>query len=396
MVAFRRFVVTALFAATAVPCAAQDRPEVESWRIPGWSFTPSLGTGVLWDSNVALSDPRADLGETQGDTVFTIEPAGQLEFFGKRSDFTATYRGNMRRYFEVDGLDTFNQRAGVILRHQASARLSFFLRDSFADTPTTDEVELNGVPFRRTGSRTNTFATGLTAQLTRRTAASGRYDMTWITFERPDVFLTGGWIHAWQGTLVYQPQERLSAGGEYRFRISELDDGSRSLSFHDTGGVVRYQIGRTTTWNASAGFSVLNDKTANLTRVGPYIKTDIAHQLTRSTIGASFERMFVPSFGFGGSSNSIAFHSWIVTPFNRGRIFANGSFSWRRSTPLAAESLQADTVWLRSSIGYAATRWARLEGLYTYTLQDSVVTGGEVARHRLGAQVVISQPVRIR
>jgi hypothetical protein len=72
------------------------------------------------------------------------------------------------------------------------------------------------------------------------------------------------------------------------------------------------------------------------------------------------------------------------------------SFTWRRSTPFEEESLQEDTIWLRSSVGYALTRWARVEGLYTYTQQDSIVTGGEVDRHRLGGQVVISQPVRIR
>jgi hypothetical protein len=396
MLTCRRFVVTALFAATAVPCAAQEPPEIQSWRIPGWSFTPSVGAGLLWDNNVALSDPRADLGETQGDTLFTIEPSGQLEYYGKHSDFSATYRGHLRRYFEVDGLNTFNQRAGVLLRHQQSTRLSFFLRESFADSPTTDEVELNGVPFRRTGSRTNTFAAGVTGQLTRRAAVAGRYDMTWVTFERPDEFLSGGWIHAWQGNVTYQPQERLSVGGEYGFRIAELDEGARSLSFHDTGGVVRYEIGRNTSWNAAAGFSVLNDKSESEIRTGPYFRTAITHRLTRSIVGASFERQFVPSFGFGGSSSSTGFSSYIYTPFNRGRIFVNGSFAWRRSTPFREASLQVDTMWLRSSVGYAATRWARLEGLYTYTLQDSIVTGGEVDRHRLGAQVVISQPVRIR
>ena len=40
-------------------------------------------------------------------------------------------------------------------------RLTLFARDSFDDVPTTDDVELNGVPFRRTGSRTNTLGAGV-------------------------------------------------------------------------------------------------------------------------------------------------------------------------------------------------------------------------------------------
>lgn len=395
MRAFRALLAAALAVAAAAPASAQETPDL-SWRIPGWSFTPSLGAGLIWDSNVALSDVRVDLGETQGDTVVSIEPAGQLEFYGRRSEFSATYRGNLRRYFDTEGLDTFNQRAGVSLRHAASRRLSFFARNSFSDSPTTDEVELNGVPFQRTGSRTNTIASGVDARLTRTVSLAGRYDGTWVHFDREDDFLTGGWIHAFKGELTHQPSERLSVGGEYGIRFAELDQGARSLGFQDAGGVIRYALGPHTAWQASAGLSVLDDKAADERRTGPYFKTALTHQLTRTTVGAGFERQFVPSFGFGGSSSSQELRTWVQTPFNRGRVFVNGSFAWRRSTPFREESLQLDTIWLRSSIGYAATRWARLEALYTYTKQDSIVTGGEVDRHRLGAQVVISQPVRIR
>jgi hypothetical protein len=63
--------------------------------------------------------------------------------------------------------------------------------------------------------------------------------------------------------------------------------------------------------------------------------------------------------------------------------------------PFEGESLQLDTIWIRSTVGYAPARWARIEVLYTFTRQDSIVTGGEVDRHRVGVQFVISQPMRI-
>jgi hypothetical protein len=41
-------------------------------------------------------------------------------------------------------------------------------------------------------------------------------------------------------------------------------------------------------------------------------------------------------------------------------------------------------------------RWLRIEAYHAYSRQDSIVTGGEVTRHRIGTQLVISQPMRIR
>jgi len=63
--------------------------------------------------------------------------------------------------------------------------------------------------------------------------------------------------------------------------------------------------------------------------------------------------------------------------------------------PFETETLQLDTMWIRSTIGYALARWAQVELLYAFTRQDSIVTGGEVDRHRIGVQFVVSQPMRI-
>src|SRR5687767_10364198 len=104
---------------TVLPVSArQSEPatEFQSYRWPGWSFTPSLAVGALYDSNVALADARADLGETQGDSLFNIVPGGQLEFIGKYTDFGVNYRGFLRRYLEVDGLNGFDQRASINVR----------------------------------------------------------------------------------------------------------------------------------------------------------------------------------------------------------------------------------------------------------------------------------------
>src|SRR5688572_24367117 len=179
------FAAAVLMAALSVSgAAAQDQTpnaEFPSYQMPGWSFTPAVGIGVVYDSNVALSSPRVSIGETQGDSLFTITPAGQLEFVGKRTRFSANYRGGVRRYLEVSGLDGFDQRASVGFTRAWSPRLSTFANMGYAESPTTDEVELNGVPFRRAGTQRTTVTIGSGFRLTKFTTWSARYDTTAVS-----------------------------------------------------------------------------------------------------------------------------------------------------------------------------------------------------------------------
>jgi hypothetical protein len=82
-------------------------------------------------------------------------------------------------------------------------------------------------------------------------------------------------------------------------------------------------------------------------------------------------------------------------PVYRNRAYVQGSAAWRRTNPFLATELRLDTLWVHSTVGYSVSRWLRTEGQYAYTRQDSQVTGGEISRHRVGVQLVISQPMRI-
>jgi hypothetical protein len=384
--------------ARAALAQSQSDAEFESYRIAGWTFSPALAVGVTHDTNVALSSPQASVGETEGDSLFNIVPSGRLEFLGKHSDFSAAYRGFLRRYVKVDGLDGFDQRATVNFRRTMSRRVSIFAGNSFADSPTTDEVEVNGVPFQRTGSRTNTLGAGADMRLTKFTTLATRYDMTWVNFDRDEelTFLTGGWIHGLRADLSRQFSERLSLGGEYSVRRAQVNEGTRDMSFQDAGAVVRFVLGRHTSATAAAGFAALHDHLRQETRTGPYIRLGVTRRLESAAIGAGFERQYVPSFGFGGASSSQEIRGYVLMPLSRNRVYVQGSAAWRRTLPLELTALELDTVWVRSTVGYAVSRWARIEALYTYTRQDSIITGGEVDRHRVGGQFVISQPMRIR
>jgi hypothetical protein len=268
---------------TTAPAAAQNSEqivEIESYRIPGWSFTPSVAVGTVYDNNIGLTAPRADLGQTQGDTVFNVVPGAQLEYIRKRTDFSVGYRGFVRRYLSVDGLDSFDQRASMGLKHLVSRRLTLFARDSYLDTPTTDETELNGVPFRRTGSRNNTFAAGSEYRVTKFVKLSTRYDSTWVAFDRPEIYLTGGWIHALRNELSYQVSKHVSLGGEYAYRRAALDEGQRRFDFQDMGGVAHFALSAHTEASAAGGYATLRDH--NFTRRAP-APTSVSASPTCST-----------------------------------------------------------------------------------------------------------------
>jgi len=190
--------------------------------------------------------------------------------------------------------------------------------------------------------------------------------------------------------------DRLSIGGEYAMRFANLNEGTHQVVFQDAGGALHYHVASGTTLSLSGGVSHLNDRLVLVTRTGPYIRAGITQEVERATIGANFERMFVPSFSFGGSTQSQEIRGFVRMPLDKNRLYVQESAAWRRTDPFIANELQLDTIWIRSTLGYSATRWMRVEGFHAFTRQDSIVTGGEINRHRIGAQVVISQPVRIQ
>ena len=142
---------------------------------------------------------------------------------------------------------------------------------------------------------------------------------------------------------------------------------------------------------------MLHDRNLDLTRSGPYVRLGVEHALDCVTVGASFERQYVPSFGFGGASNSQELRGYVPDAAAAAPLLYPGhprpGADRRRSSSTRSSSTRSGCA---PTVGYTAARWLRVEALYTFTRQDSVVTGGEVDRHRVGVQFVISQPMRIQ
>lgn len=381
---------------SGVPAGAQDMTELAPGRTPGWSFTPGLTIGGVFDSNVALAAVNPVGDRAQGDRLLVAQPFAQLDFVTKRTELSAGYRGNVRRYVEFGQLNGFDQGANASLRRLVSKRVTLLVTDNYAKVPTTDELEVNGVPFSRTGARRNSFAGHLIARLTKFTDVSFGYDNTWIRFDRTDSLLTGGVVNAWTTRLNHQVRERVSTGIEYAVRFADLNEGTRQLTFHDAGVTAQVGMSQRTSATFAAGYSFLNDRSLNETRTGPYVRAELTRETEHATIGAAFERMFVPSFGFGGSSESQQLRGFVRMPLNSNRLYVQGTASWRRTDPLVEIELPLDTTLLRSTLGYAATPYLRVEAFHAFTRQDTRIAGGKVNRQRVGVQVVISQPMRIQ
>src|SRR5437763_356503 len=157
----------------AAPAAAQQEQaqgpsnEFQSWRLPGWTFTPGVTVGALFDNNVAIAPPPAPGLSPASDKLFTIQPFGQLEYFDARTVFSSGYNGTVRRYVELSDLDGVDHSGYLTLQRMLTRRVTFYAKDNYMRVATTDQLQLNGVPFRRTGARYNDGAAGIQARLTR-------------------------------------------------------------------------------------------------------------------------------------------------------------------------------------------------------------------------------------
>ena len=158
--------------------------------------------------------PRGD--PTPNDVIASV-PGVDLTFTSKHAFFGGGYRGSIQRYRELDQYDSYDQGGYVEYRQKASRRVSLFLRDNFSVSPTTDLVEVAGVPFTRTGTRQNDFNGGLTTALSKTVAITGSYHFQWIEFDNPDPLspvLHGGRSHSATIGAHQTLNSRLTLGGD--------------------------------------------------------------------------------------------------------------------------------------------------------------------------------------
>jgi hypothetical protein len=379
---------------------------VEGPRVtPGWVFTPTVSLGITHDDNPVL----AGRGSPSRDDILTdVRPGVDLTFTEKHTFLGTGYRGSIQRYRTLDEYDTYAQGGYIELRHQPSRRLTLSVRDNVTVSPTTDMVEVAGVPFTRTGSQSNNLTAALAGALTKRLQLSGDYHFEWFKFDRSQdpisSVLQGGRAHSVTVGARQSLSSRLKVGGDYTIQRANTGQPPvvgggeplqiASFTIQNAEGSVAYEITPTIVVDGGAGVSYLS-LPGEIARTGPAGHVSLSKRTEHAFLTLSAKRSFVPAFGFGGSVSNQEVRATVRVPFARKRAYVDGGISWRDSEPVLEQELRLQSLWLKTSVGYALQRSLRLEAFYDGTFQDTRIAGGQVDRNRIGVQVVTAHPMRL-
>jgi hypothetical protein len=391
-------VIGALAMPASLPLSAQNRATQEQSTPAGWVFTPGIAVSETWDNNVLLSTEGS---ESAGDFLTAISPRAALGFRGRRSTFHLDYRGSYQLYQELSELNAFDQRMNVNYSHRLTPKVSFVAKNNLSRSPTTDEVDIPGVVFRRQGVLMDDFRAGLEAQMNKRTTVSGDYTFQWLEFDNSNVpspvveaLERGGHAHGAVAEIAHVLGPRVTVGGEYEMRHATVDQ-VREFDVQNALATVDWRLDERLTLSGGAGYAWLATNRTDDRQSAPAFRISLSRSGARLAWNVGYRRSFLPSFGFGGTFENQEFEAGVFGPISR-RLNWSASASVREADPLTTSELGLRSVWARSSLSYLATRWLRVEGFYVNVFQDSQRPGGHINRSRAGIQVVTTTRTRIR
>lgn len=400
-------VIAALAARASLPLGAQARAGQEQPTAAGWVFAPSIAVAETWDSNVLLATEGS---RTAGDFLTAVSPRVALGFRGRRSTFHLDYRGSYQLYQELSELNAFDQRVNTSYTVRLSPTTNLYARNGVSKSPTTDDVDIPGVPFRRQGVLMDDFRAGVESRLSKRTSLNAAYTFQWIDFDEPlalptvDDLRRGGRAHGGAAQVNYVLTPRVTVGGDYEMRHGTENE-IREFDIINALGTLDWKLSERIDLSAGAGLSFLATGLAQASladerSTAPAFRVGLTRTGNRLGWNVDYRRSFLPSFGFGGTFENQELQAGFIAPLSR-RLDLSGSLSIRENEPLTSDALVAEalalrSVWARSSVSYLATRWMRVEGFYVAVFQDSRRAGGQINRSRAGIQVVTSTRMRIR
>jgi hypothetical protein len=164
---------------------------------------------------------------------------------------------------------------------------------------------------------------------------------------------------------------------------------------HVLGGIER-QFTEGVRAFGSAGFSRLGETPFGPARTGPSFRFGLSEHYRATIIDVSYERSFVPSFGFGGTTQNGNLMGRVHLPITR-RIYTTDMVSWQQQDPLVIAVPALRSTWLQAAVGYTPRPELRIEAYFAGTRQTAGrVDGQSLTHNQFGIQVIASKPVRIR
>ena len=160
-------------------------------------------------------------------------------------------------------------------------------------------------------------------------------------------------------------------------------------------GTVDYQFDRRYSLSGGAGMAWLSTGLSDEQRSAPAFRISLNRAGERLAWNVGYRKSFLPSVGFGGTFQNQELSAGFFAPLTR-RLDLSGSMAVVEADALTTSELGLRSIWARSSLSYAATRYLRIEGFYVAVFQDSRRAGGQISRSRVGVQVVTSTRTRIR
>jgi hypothetical protein len=156
-----------------------------------------------------------------------------------------------------------------------------------------------------------------------------------------------------------------------------------------------YKINDRTRMSAAGGVSRLGVTESADVRTGPAYRVGLTEQFHRYGVDLLFSQSYVPSYGFGGTTQNKEATIRFRAPLAR-RVYSTGAFSWRGNDPLTLGDLPLRSLWVEGNVGYMATPWIHFEVFFEGTRQTIDRPGGTVDRNRIGFQVTTARPMRIQ
>src|SRR4051812_15685196 len=209
---------------TAARADAQPAPWQPERLTAGWTFTPAMVFGTLWDTNVTVrqeGDPHVQ------QWVGLLNPRGELDFNGRRTHMNVGYSGALSAYRNLPELDRYEQHGRFEVRHQMRERLSVFSRATGEVAPTTDRLEIGPtvLPFVQVGTTVFNAMGGAHFAMSPYTSLEAQYRFEDVRFDRNEAvnqFLRGGHSNVWSLGLMHAVSSRVSLGGSYEYRHASL------------------------------------------------------------------------------------------------------------------------------------------------------------------------------
>jgi hypothetical protein len=387
--------VALAFARGARAQIAPDAATGDATPAAGWTVTPSLVFSTGYDNNVLLHEQN---DTSPSDVLNVLNPRATLDYRGHLSEFSGAYDGALLLYRDFSSLDSFDQHATVHASRKLSPHLSLFAANSVGVSPTTESLLFAGVPFLRTGSTFDDLTAGVNAALTKRTTLVGAARLQWVQFDTAhpvDVVLRGGHSQGGSMTLRHVLTSRLTLTADYDASRANVANGQGEFDMQN--GSVGFD--RTVSPNvhifAAGGVSHLNVSSFAPARSGLNYRAGATARLRRTNLDVAYSRSFVPSFGFGGTTQNEDLTAQVRIPLSR-RISAQSSFSWRRNDPLTPGEPSLHSRRLEGAVDYGLAPWARVEGFFGTLSQSIDRPGGLAGRTQFGVEIITTAPMRIR